>query len=42
MTFKKFIETKEAILEDWRLWAMGLNKKEINKQLKIMWKSKDK
>ena len=42
MTYKKFLDTEVAILEDWRLWAMGLDKKEIDKQLKIMWKQKDK
>lgn len=40
MTYKKFIDTEEAIFEDWRLWAMGLDKKEIDKQLKLMWKQR--
>ena len=37
MTYKQFLETREAILEDWRLWSLGYTPSEITKELKIMW-----
>lgn len=34
MTFKQFLELEEVILEDWRLWAMGLSPGEIQTNIK--------
>ena len=34
MTFKQFLELEEVILEDWRLWAMGLSPGEIQTIIK--------
>ena len=34
MTFKQFLELEEVILEDWRLWAMGVSPGEIQTIIK--------
>lgn len=34
MTFKQFLELEEVILEDWRLWAMGVSPDEIQTIIK--------
>lgn len=38
MTYKEFLDKEEVILEDWRLWAMGVPDYERERILKEWYK----